>query len=80
MKKALQKKVQILQETLPDLKKKYPLKRIGIFGSFREEKETPKSDIDILVEFYEPIGFFSFIRLERVIIVQNIFFGRRFPQ
>lgn len=29
----------------------YGVKRVGIFGSFVKANQTPKSDIDVLVEF-----------------------------
>lgn len=38
------------------LKEKYKVKRIGIFGSYVRGEETADSDIDLLVEFSEPIG------------------------
>lgn len=31
--------------------KKYGVSRVGLFGSYSTGSETPKSDIDILVEF-----------------------------
>ena len=34
--------------------KKYSVKRIGLFGSYATRSETPKSDIDFLVEFEHP--------------------------
>ena len=40
------------------------MKEIGVFGSVARGDETEKSDIDILVSFNMPIGFFDFIRLE----------------
>lgn len=40
----------------PLLLKKYPLKAIGIFGSITRNRQTSKSDIDILVEFKKPVG------------------------
>ncbi len=40
----------------PILTEKYKVKNIGIFGSFAEGDETPSSDLDILVELYEPLG------------------------
>ena len=46
------------------LKNKYHIKRIGIFGSAVRNDWKKESDIDILVEFDSPIGFFDFIRLE----------------
>jgi predicted nucleotidyltransferase len=46
------------------LRDKYHVKTIGVFGSFARGDETENSDIDILVDFDLPIGFFDFIRLE----------------
>ena len=36
---------------------KYPIKQIGLFGSFVRNEQSLKSDIDILVDFYSPVGF-----------------------
>ena len=38
--------------------------RIGIFGSVARGEQTEASDIDILVDFSRPIGFFTFLELE----------------
>lgn len=46
------------------LKDNYHVKNIGVFGSAARGQATSSSDIDILVEFSEPIGFFKFINLE----------------
>ena len=35
---------------------KYPIKELGIFGSVARMEENADSDIDILVEFSEPVG------------------------
>lgn len=53
-----------LNHQLPLLKRKYHVKRMGVFGSFARGDQSKKSDIDILIEFNAPIGFFNFIRLE----------------
>ena len=53
-----------LQEQKPLLAEKFKVKEIGIFGSFVRGEQSERSDIDILVEFSEPIGFFAFIDLE----------------
>lgn len=53
-----------IHEQLPLLKAKYHVKKIGIFGSFARNEQKKGSDIDILVEFETPVGFFEFIRLE----------------
>ena len=39
-----------------ELAKKYHLKCIGIFGSFTRDDFEDESDIDILVDFNQPIG------------------------
>lgn len=53
-----------INSELPMLRKRYHLKRIGLFGSVVKGKEKAESDIDILVELSSPIGFFDFVRLE----------------
>ena len=49
-----------IKETLkglkPILQEKFKVKEIGIFGSFVRGEESEESDVDILVEFSEPIG------------------------
>ena len=49
-----------IRETLkrfkPILKEKFKVKEIGIFGSCGRGEESEESDIDILVEFSESIG------------------------
>ena len=40
-----------------DLFDRYPLLRLGIFGSVARGEAGPDSDVDILVEFAEPVGF-----------------------
>ncbi len=35
---------------------KYHLKNIAIFGSYARDEQNESSDIDILVEFSEPVG------------------------
>lgn len=44
-----------LKELKPSLRRKFKVKEIGIFGSFVREEEVEDSDVDILVEFSEPI-------------------------
>jgi len=48
----------------PLLKERFKVKRIAIFGSYLRNKQKLSSDLDILVEFSEPIGLFSFVDLE----------------
>ncbi len=53
-----------MKKELPHLKEKFKVKSIGIFGSYAKGEQTKKSDIDMLVEFDAPVGFFKFIDLE----------------
>ncbi len=53
-----------INSQLPFLKQKYNVKRLGIFGSVVRNQQKKESDVDMLVEFTSPIGFFDFIRLE----------------
>ncbi len=48
----------------PEIQKKFKVKEIGIFGSYIKGKQKEKSDIDVLVEFSEPVGLFAFMDLE----------------
>ncbi|NWF77935.1 MAG: nucleotidyltransferase family protein [Chloroflexi bacterium] len=55
----------ILARHKKELADRYKVKEIGIFGSYVKGEERRKSDVDILVEFEEPIGLFKFMDLER---------------
>ena len=46
------------------LKDNFHVKSIGVFGSYARGEEQPDSDVDLLVEFDEPIGLFRYIDLE----------------
>jgi len=50
----------ILKEHKKELKEKYKVKKIAIFGSYARSEENKSSDIDILVEFEEQVGFLFF--------------------
>jgi len=64
MTKQVKKDIEILNKKLPFIKEKYNVQNIGIFGSYARGDQKKTSDIDILVEFYKPVGFFKFIDLE----------------
>ena len=49
----------------PLLAERFKIKRIGIFGFRLRVEERKKSDVDILVEFYEVISLLDFVALER---------------
>ena len=47
-------KTELLQllKTNADAIKSFGVEKLGLFGSFRHDKATPKSDVDFLVDFY----------------------------
>jgi predicted nucleotidyltransferase len=53
-----------LQEIKPVLADKFHVSRIGYFGSYVNGQQNNESDLDLLVEFSEPVGW-SFFTLER---------------
>ena len=55
---------EILKQNKEELKDKYKIKKIGVFGSYVRGEEKKRSDIDILVEFSEPVGLFEFMDME----------------
>ncbi|MGB7533053.1 MAG: nucleotidyltransferase family protein [Halobacteriota archaeon] len=62
--KMFQKIEKIVKENKVVLTKQFKVKEIGIFGSIVRGEEKETSDVDILVEFKEPIGLFKFLELE----------------
>ncbi len=53
-----------LKDELPNLRKEYKVRTLALFGSYAKGEQREDSDIDMLVEFTEPVGFFDFMRLE----------------
>lgn len=55
---------QILREHKAELKEKYGVCEIGLFGSYVRGEERRRSDVDILVEFDTVPGLLKFLELE----------------
>jgi predicted nucleotidyltransferase len=54
----------VLREELPDLRQEHKVRRLALFGSYVKGEQSEESDIDMLVEFSEPVGLFDLIGLE----------------
>ncbi|MBI5376938.1 MAG: nucleotidyltransferase family protein [Candidatus Schekmanbacteria bacterium] len=65
--KPLEQIKQIIQQHKAELKTKYCVREIGIFGSYVRGEQADNSDIDILIELDRPIGFVKFMKLEKYI-------------
>ncbi len=62
--KTLKEITATIEALKPQLKERFKVKTIGVFGSYVHGEQTPKSDVDVLVEFKEPVGLFEFMALE----------------
>ena len=54
----------ILLRNKAELRKRFKVKTIGVFGSYVRGEQKRQSDVDLLVEFEEPVGLFEFMDLE----------------
>ncbi len=66
--KKVEKILKILRENMPVLREKYKVKTLGVFGSYVRGEQKKSSDLDILVEFQEPVGLFKFMELEEYLV------------
>jgi len=44
---------------------RFKVASISVFGSVARDEALESSDVDVLVEFSEPVGLFHFVRLKR---------------
>lgn len=56
--------LKILKQIKGEIKEKYKVKEIGVFGSFVRNEQRKRSDIDILVEFEKVPDLLTFINME----------------
>ncbi|MGD0405191.1 MAG: nucleotidyltransferase family protein [Candidatus Bathyarchaeia archaeon] len=54
----------ILLRHKTELRKRFRVRTIGVFGSYVRGEQKRQSDVDVLVEFEEPVGLFEFMDLE----------------
>jgi predicted nucleotidyltransferase len=57
--------LQTLRAHLPELRERYHVKSLGVFGSYVYGAQRKRSDVDILVEFEEVPTLFSLAALQR---------------
>lgn len=51
---------EIIRKHRKELEEKFKVKSIAIFGSYARNEQKETSDVDILVEFSEPVGLLFF--------------------
>lgn len=54
----------VLEGHKEEMRQRFKIKEIGVFGSFVQEEQKKTSDVDILVEFEEVPDLFRFLELE----------------
>ena len=55
--------IKIIRNSKPEMESHYGVQRLGLFGSYVKEKQSKRSDIDILVTFNRDIDLFDFLDL-----------------
>lgn len=48
--------LQKLRTLKPVLYEKYGVSELALFGSYSRDEQTHESDIDIMIDFYKPVG------------------------
>ena len=56
--------IRILKEKKAELAKQYGVKSLSLFGSVAQGKATSTSDVDLIVEFAKPVGYFGLFALQ----------------
>jgi hypothetical protein len=54
----------VLREHLPELRERYGVETLGIFGSYVRGEQSKDSDLDVLVEFSTVPSLFEFVGLK----------------
>lgn len=59
-----QEVIEILQRQKAELAERFGVKSLALFGSVARNQATPSSDVDLLVEFDRPVGYFGLFALQ----------------
>ncbi len=56
--------ISLISRGKTSLLKKYPIRKIGLFGSWVRNQQKKNSDVDTLIELSEPVSLFDFIDIQ----------------
>jgi uncharacterized protein len=56
-----------LRDALPDIRRRWPIGSLAIFGSIARGSGGATSDLDVLVEFERPVSLSEFLALENAL-------------
>jgi predicted nucleotidyltransferase len=54
----------ILHAHMGELRKRYKVRSLSIFGSYARNEQTDRSDVDLLVEYGEAVSLFDVVDME----------------
>ena len=57
--------INLLRHEQAELSERYHVRSLILFGSVAHDEAEQDSDVDILVEFSQPVGLFHFIELQQ---------------
>ena len=55
---------EVIRDHLADVKMRFGVKKIGVFGSHSRAEDNDASDVDVLVGFQKPVDIFTFLELK----------------
>ena len=56
-----------MRAALPELRRQWPIRSLAMFGSIARGDAKPTSDLDVLVEFDQPVSLSAFLALENAL-------------
>jgi uncharacterized protein len=56
-----------LAAMLPELRERYGVQSLALFGSYARGEQTPESDLDVLVEFERVPGMLTFVNMQHLL-------------
>jgi predicted nucleotidyltransferase len=56
--------LQVLRANWRQLQEQFGVRSLSLYGSVARAEERPASDVDLLVEFDRPTGYFGLVRLQ----------------
>ena len=54
-----------LRRMQPDLRRRYPIREMGVFGSYARGQQTGGSDVDVVVDLGEGVGLLELAGLQQ---------------
>ena len=58
--------IRTLQKQNAELRQQFGVKTLSLFGSVARDEATSSSDVDLLVEFDRPVGYFGLFALKTI--------------